>query len=273
MGKFDGILMASDLDNTLLCTDKSISQANLRAIERFEAEGGLFSFVTGRPPIAMAPVLEQLRPKIPYGCLNGGGVYDPDTQSFISRTELSREAFELVEYVAQVLPTVGFELLTFETSYLYRSNEVTEELRRFERLPDNYVDSLDIPGTLCKILFGEKSERIPELMRVVESHPKSRDYTVLRTAEEYYELLPKGCNKGKGLLELAKYLGIDPRRTIALGDNSNDAPMLQVAGLGIAVKNANEEAKSLADLTLPVTNDEDAISYVVEALEDGRLSV
>ena len=151
MGRFDGILMVSDLDGTLLCTDKSISARNLEAISHFEAEGGLFSFVTGRPPIAMTPVLEQLSPKIPFGCLNGGGVYDHHKECFVERTLISRDVFSLVEYVEKVIPTAGFEFVTFENSYLYRSNSVTEELRRFERLPDNYVNSFDIPGHLCKI--------------------------------------------------------------------------------------------------------------------------
>ena len=265
--------MVSDLDGTLLCTDKSISAKNLEAIAHFEAEGGLFSFVTGRPPIAMSPVLEQLRPKIPFGCLNGGGVYDHENQRFIERTLLSREAFSLVEYVEKVIPTAGFEFVTFETSYLYRSNSVTEELRRFERLPDNYVDSFDIPGNLCKILIGETSERMPALMEAMRVHPDSEKYTMLRTAEEYYEIMPRGCHKGKSLLALAKHLKIDISKTIAVGDNSNDAAMLSVAGLGIAVANANEDAKAAADVTLTVTNDEGAIANIVERLEAGTLSL
>lgn len=273
MGKFDGILLATDLDGTLLRTDKTISQRNLDAIARFEDAGGLFTYVTGRPPLAMSPVLDQLRPKLPIGCLNGGGVCDMETGEFIDSTPLSRDAFVLVDYISKELPNVGFEFVTFQTCYLYHSNAVTEELKRFERLPGNYVDSFDIPGDLCKILFAVEVETMPALMQALAQHPESQKYALMRTAAEYYELLPKGCHKGKCLSALAKHLNVLPSRTIAVGDNSNDAPMLREAGLGIAVANATEDAKSAADLVLPVTNDEHAIATVIELLERGELKV
>ena len=273
MGKFDGILLVTDLDGTLLCTDKSISKRNTEAIARFEAEGGLFTYVTGRPPLAMAPVLDQLRPKLPIGCLNGGGVCDLKTGKFIDRTLLSRDAFALVDDIAKQFPNVGFEFVTFQTCYLYHSNAVTEELKRFERLPGNYVDSFDIPGDLCKILFGADLETMPALMAAVNEHPESKKYALMRTADEYYELLPKGCHKGNCLTALVKHLNVSPKRTIAVGDNSNDAPMLRVAGLGIAVANATEDAKDAAALVLSETNDQHAIAAIIERLERGELQI
>ena len=273
MRKFDGILLVSDLDGTLLRDDKSISKENIKAIEYFESEGGLFSFVTGRPPIAMSPVLDQLSPKIPFGCLNGGGVYDANEKRFVDKTPISRDVFSLVEYAEKTVPTAGFEIVTFETSYLYRSNAVTEELRRFERLPDNYVDSFDIPGTLCKILIGETVERMPALMDAMHAHPDFDRYTMLRTAAEYYEIMPKGCHKGKSVEALANYLNLDMSKTIAVGDNSNDAPMLRTAGVGVAVANASEDAKAAADVILSVTNEEHAIAHIIAQLENGTLSV
>ena len=273
MGKFDGILMITDLDGTLLRTDKSISQENKDAIAAFEAEGGLFTFVTGRPHFAMAPVLEQLTPKHPIGCLNGGGVCDMATGEFIHRSLLSRDAFCLVSYIENLLPNVGFEFVTFQTCYLYRSNEVTEELRRFERLPGNYVDSFDVPGDLCKILFAVDKETMPALMEALAANPESQKYALMRTAAEYYELLPKGCHKGNCLSALAKHFGIPKSKTIAIGDNSNDAPMLKEAGLGIAVANATEDTKAAADLVLSVTNEEHAIAEIIRQLGSGELRI
>ena len=273
MGKFDGILLVTDLDGTLLRDDKSISEENKKAIAYFESEGGLFSFVTGRPPIAMSPVLEQLSPNVPFGCMNGGGVYDHRKRCFVERTLISRDVFSLVEYAERKFPTAGFEFVTFETSYLYRSNEVTEELRRFERLPDNYVDSFDVPGTLCKILIADRSERMADIMKAMDEHPDKDRYTMLRTAEEYYEIMPKGCHKGKALLALAKHLGIDVSKTIAVGDNSNDALMLRTAGLGIAVANASADAKEAADVVLSVSNEEHAIANIISSLANRTLTV
>ena len=76
MKKFDGILLCTDLDGTLLRNDKSISQENLDAIEYFKSEGGYFTFITGRMPCFSEEIYQVVRPNAPIGCINGGGVYD-----------------------------------------------------------------------------------------------------------------------------------------------------------------------------------------------------
>ena len=76
MGIFDGILLCTDLDGTLLKNDGSISSENLEAIEYFKREGGAFTFVTGRPHYIAHDICEMIKPNVPFGCLNGGGVYD-----------------------------------------------------------------------------------------------------------------------------------------------------------------------------------------------------
>ena len=69
MGKFDGILICTDLDGTLLRSDKTISRENLEAIEHFKSEGGYFTFITGRMPYFVGDMLEKARPNAPFGCI------------------------------------------------------------------------------------------------------------------------------------------------------------------------------------------------------------
>ena len=71
------------------------------------------------------------------------------------------------------------------------------------------------------------------------------------TAEELFEILPKGASKGTVLCRLAEALGIRREKTIAVGDYHNDISMIRQAGLGIAVANAVDEAKALNIETLP----------------------
>ena len=75
MKKFEGILICTDLDGTLLRGDKSISRENKEAIEYFKAEGGKFTFVTGRMPYFSQKAREMVKPNAPIGCGNGGGLY------------------------------------------------------------------------------------------------------------------------------------------------------------------------------------------------------
>ena len=73
MKKFEGILICSDLDGTLLRADKSVSKENLEAIRYFQREGGRFTFITGRVPEAARKIYEAVRPNAAIGCFNGGG--------------------------------------------------------------------------------------------------------------------------------------------------------------------------------------------------------
>lgn len=76
MGRFDGVLICTDLDGTLLKNDKTISCENIEAIEYFKREGGYFTFVTGRMPFFVSYVLDTIKPNAPFGCVNGAGLYD-----------------------------------------------------------------------------------------------------------------------------------------------------------------------------------------------------
>ena len=76
MGKFDGMLVCTDLDGTLYRDDKSISSKNKEAIEYFKSEGGLFTFITGRLPYYSVDAYNAIQPNAPFGCINGGGIYD-----------------------------------------------------------------------------------------------------------------------------------------------------------------------------------------------------
>ena len=88
MGKFDGILLCTDLDDTLLTTDKRVSDENRRAIEYFQSEGGLFTFVTGRVPAGARLMLEYIHPNAPVVCFNGAAIYDFEKEKFLWKKTL-----------------------------------------------------------------------------------------------------------------------------------------------------------------------------------------
>ena len=83
MKKFEGILFCTDLDGTLYDDNKNVSRKNLEAIEYFKSEGGTFTFITGRVPKTSKSICEIINPNAPYGCLGGGGIYDPTADKFL----------------------------------------------------------------------------------------------------------------------------------------------------------------------------------------------
>ena len=95
MKKFEKMLFCTDLDGTLYSDDKTVSKQNLEAIEYFKSEGGLFTFITGRVPQTTGEMCETIKPNAPYGCNNGGGIYDHIQDKYLWKTFISDEVLEL----------------------------------------------------------------------------------------------------------------------------------------------------------------------------------
>ena len=271
MGKFDGILICTDLDGTLLGSDRKISGENLDAIEYFMSEGGFFTFITGRMPYFVSDIYGTIRPNAPFGCINGGGIFDHRTQKYLYTQELSHSALTLVEHVYQRMPEMGIQINCFDKIYFSRENSAMENFRKITGMPNlvKHFDEVDEP--LAKIVFGdERNDAIESLERLLRSHPDSKSFDLIRSEATLFEILPKGICKGSVLPRLASILNVDMSKTVAVGDYNNDVSMLRTAGVGIAVANACEEAKAAADI-ITVSNDEHAIRQIIYDIESGNI--
>ena len=123
----------------------------------------------------------------------------------------------------------------------------------------------------CQIVFGdENEEHINRLAALLKAHPMAERFDFIRSEKILYEILPKGIHKGVALTKLVELLGLDPAKTIAVGDYNNDIGMLRAAGIGIAVANAVPAVKEAADV-VTVSNQEHAIARVISDLENGVL--
>jgi Cof subfamily protein (haloacid dehalogenase superfamily) len=270
MGKFDGILICTDLDGTLYKKDKTISKKNRDAIEYFKREGGSFTFITGRMPYYSRDAYDKVKPNVAFGCVNGGALYDGEAMRYTWAMELPLDALKLVGVIYEKFPGVGIQLCCPETTYFAKNNASTERFRRLTGLPNNVCDHRDFNKTMGKIIFSTDIEE--ELLGVAEtlrSHELAEKFDFIRSERTLFEILPKGVNKGLALKKLADQLGIDIKRTVAIGDYDNDAAMLKAAGVGIAVANASKAAIDAAD-AVTVSNEDDAIAKVIYDIEDGK---
>ncbi len=272
MGKFDGILIATDLDATLLCHDKSISPENLSAIEYFKENGGIFTFITGRSIIVVGHIYDILKPNAPVGCFNGGAIYDGEKGEFISRNTLPDEAMDLVRLVDEKMPDMAIELCTYENSYFCKTNPSMERHIKSAGYRDLRCHYSEVKGPLAKALFAHTDgDKLGELRALFEKEPISEKFQFVRSFYEYLEMLPKGLDKGGHLIEIAKIKGIDIKRTIGIGDNDNDISLIKKAGVGVAVSNATDNAKNVADI-VTVSNEESAIAKIIEDLDNGKIT-
>ena len=272
MGKFDGILICTDLDGTLLRDDKTVSKENLEAIEYFKSEGGLFTFITGRMPYFSRQIRDTVRPNAPIGCINGGGIYDYERDEYLMLNVLPQDVSELVVDVADALPGIGVIVNTPDKLYFPYDNMATAKHRALTGMPYADADIRSFDKQIAKIVFTDLStDTMDEVMRILNCHKRHSEFDFIRSEKHLYEILPKGNSKGNVLMKMAELLGIDKRRTVALGDYNNDISMLSAAGVGIAVKNATNEAKAAAD-RITVSNEEHAIKRTVEEIEAGIIS-
>lgn len=273
MKKFEGMLICTDLDGTLLREDKSISKENSEAIEYFKNEGGLFTFITGRMPNTSVGMYEAVKPNAPIGCINGGGIYDFEKREFCWVAELPREALDLVEYVDKELPWIGIQVNTSKAIYFNKYNRAMEKFRKITGLPDIRCHYREVGEKLAKVVFTEDDEaRLIGLMEALHKHPKSDKFDYIRSQSDIYEILPKGISKGTALEKLTEILGLDINKTIAVGDYNNDISMLRKAKAGVAVANALDEVKAAADY-VTVSNEEHAIAQIIRDIESGKIKI
>lgn len=271
MGKFDGVLICTDLDGTLYKKDKTISRENQEAIAYFKCEGGFFTFITGRMPYYSMDAYRAVNPNVPFGCVNGGGVYDGLTNAYVWTSAMPDGVCDLIQCVDENVPDAGIQVCAFEKEYFSKDNETTDRFRRLTRVPHLVRDYRSVSEPIAKIIFCSDCEKtILQVEALLRAHPLAEKFDFIRSEKSLFEILPKGVHKGLALAKLVDYLKIDPKRTIAIGDYNNDIGMFGAAGLGIAVSNACKDALEAADL-VTVSNEEHAIARVIYDLESGRI--
>jgi Cof subfamily protein (haloacid dehalogenase superfamily) len=215
----------------------------------------------------------MIKPNAPVGCINGGGIYDFEKNEYLWSQTLPCDVSALVDAVCEGVPGVGVQMNALDKIYFCRENERMAKFRSFTGAPNIVGDyrTLDVP--VAKVVFGSDSEEeINRIADILYSHPRSAEFDYIRSERTLYEILPKGSSKGSLLPRLAEILGVKMSRTVAIGDYNNDVSMIKMAGVGIAVANAVEEAKAAADI-VTVSNEESAIARIIEEIENGEIII
>ena len=265
--KFEGMLFCTDLDGTLYRGDKTVSRENLDAIEYFKSEGGLFTFITGRPPVTAVDICNTIHPNAPYGCFNGGGIYDPAKNEYLWSVELPEDVVELVAEVDRRLPEMGIQYNTRTGVYFNKDNEAQAYFRSVTGLENLYCHYAEMPEKAVKIIFAHMEDaQMEAVIELLHNHPRAAEFDFIRSERILYEILPKGVSKGAVLCKMAELLGIEMKNTVAVGDYNNDISMVLAAGRGYAVENAIPELKAAADF-ITVSNENHAIAKIIDDLD------
>ena len=269
------MLLALDLDGTLLTTDKQLTARNLDAVTRAQDAGTTVVLSSGRHPHSMAHFAELLHMRERGGYLvafNGGMIVDYPTGRILHEEHLPTHLLPRLRNWARHydLPMLTFRgnvpptIISEQPTNPYVVENARNNRMTVEGVDDIAAAMLALPVPPPKCLLPGPPELLPEVEAAMRADLQG-EMDIYRSAPYYLELVPPGVDKGRALLRLLEHLHLTPADLMACGDQDNDIPMLRVAGIGVAMGNAAENVKAAAD-HVTLSCDEDGVAHAIERL-------
>ena len=263
MGKFDGILICSDVDSTLTYEAGKVSDENAKAIKYFQDEGGLFTLATGRAPSFMEHFSDKVRINAPVVSFNGTLLYDTKTDEIIKTWPMDRETVRKVfKYLQKNYPDVWHYSFGVNTSInaQYEAKDHSADDGTLDTLFDSF------PKEMNKVFTVQAEDYTIEIKNdMIKTFGDEMQF--YRSWNEGLEYVSLESGKGIAVDHLKKYLKGQIHTTVGVGDYENDITLLEYADIGYAVGNSIDSVKEAAD-RITVNNTEHAIAAVIKDLEE-----
>jgi Cof subfamily protein (haloacid dehalogenase superfamily) len=264
-------LLAIDIDGTLLNSERLLSDKNQRAIEKAVAAGIQVVLASGRIAASVRQFSDQLGLGPAMVCSNGAHVQGRKGEELL-HINLGQAAVDASLEYAKVSSAHCSAYTRNELYFLSESpwGEVyRKRVRAVQPIRAAPEDVRCLP--LLKLIFIDEPEAIAQHRFRLEQVLTPSIACLTESEPNYLEVLPPDANKGRGLEVLSRSLGISQHETAAIGDYFNDLEMVQWAGLGAAIGNAEDSVKEAADLVVP-SNDESGVAAFIELLIERNAS-
>ncbi len=258
-------ILAMDMDDTLLKNDLSISLKTKEALKKAKEKGLIIVLASGRPTSAMDSFAKELDLHKGEGYIisyNGAFVKNCVTDETIFKQSLSKE---YLHEIYDLSKEHNVYLHTYLDDFIVtdNNNKYTEIESKLTNISIKVVDNLKeyVNGEVIKAIALEEPNYLKEVRKKVET--KVGDKMSVTISKPYFlEFMDKGVDKGKALELLAKKINVDINKVVAVGDSYNDLTMIQAAGLGVAMGNANEDVKKAATIIVK-DNENDGIAELI----------
>ena len=264
-------LVAIDMDGTLLNSKKELLEETKQYFKNFHNKNTetLLVLCTGRPETGIRPYLKDL------GYLeenhyiisqNGANIYESQTGKRVMDAFLDSAA---IQKWIELGKKHGISVMGAGVDYYYSFDEDPTEWMEFDvKLVSGKLKRIPTKESLntdfYKILLMGDEEQLNEFETYIPEEWRDEFY-VVRSQKYLVEVLTKGVNKAFGLEKLAQKLNIQPSEIAAIGDAANDIEMLEYAGLAVAMGNASEEVKAIADIVTD-TNENNGVIKAIDQL-------
>ena len=257
-------LVALDIDDTIINAKNNISEKTKQAILKAQAKGVKVTLASGRMYQSMKNLAGELEIKMPLISCNGAMIRSEEKliECQLLNKDIAKKAMEYFTGKNKVL-----QIYKPDGLYTKEKCERTWRLEQAEGLPCNIIDAKAYDGFYKEDILKLLIRLEPDEVDFFRSDIKKNFNGVLSYAlshRVYIEMTHLGINKGKALSQLAQMYGIKQSEVLAIGDSPNDKKMLEWAGLGIAMGNAMDEVKKVADITTSSIEDDG----VAKALEE-----
>ncbi len=267
MNKYNMVVV--DVDGTLITSEKQVSEMTKQAIKMIKEKGMLFAIATGRPVVSAMAMIESfdLTSLVDYLiCSNGVETYNIESKTSTISHPLTKQ--DVVDIVNLMRPfQLDYCLYQGNIMYTNKLNPISSVVASRNQLIPKVVSAKYLPiNQTNKVVFTVYDHVYDELLAFQQKfkHPK---FNCFFTQPDLFEFVDKRVNKAKGIEAILKNHPFTMKEVLAFGDAQNDIEMLQEVGCGVAMENAQQEIKNVAD-AITLSNDHDGIATYLFNLFD-----
>lgn len=257
-------LIVVDLDGTLLNSHHQMSERNEKILRAALDQGIQVMLATGKTYYSARHIIDKLNLTTPGVYVQGLVVHNADGSIRYQQTldpNLARRVITFAE-------DRGFTVLIYSGTHLFMRAKTAlyEHIQRYDEPTPTIVgplqNILDTTPVHKLLLYGD-DKRVTALRWQLSMQLNGQATLVYAQIPGMMEVLPYGASKGRAVKSLIRELGFHANQTLAIGDGENDIEMIQVAGIGVAMGNADERLKKVAE-HIVADNDHDGVAEAIE---------
>lgn len=262
-------LFFSDIDGTLLRSDGSISEALRNGFQKMAGQGHSLVLTSGRPLSGTLNIYNKIAVAFPHAyliCNNGCLVYDHHAGHTIYENRIPRE---LVDQIAALAKQMHFHIQAYTEDSIVCEKETPELHYYTSRVHMPVIFCHPLSSALTKSPYKmvaislKGSDALTGLKQKIDE-TFGTQITSTFSSPGYLDIIPQNVSKGNALSFLCSHLGISPADTFAAGDSENDISMIQAAGMGFAMQDAEDIVKSSADKITTLDCNHDGILEIIQ---------
>ncbi len=248
-------LFYSDVDDTII-SKHGMSQRLQSFLKNDIKKEDHFIPCSGRPVVSLINLFENLNVQYVIG-YNGGQIYDLKNKETIFKKEIPLKD---VQNITNKLEQENINYIIYTDDFIYSNDPNDIYCQKEAEICNIKIEQLDLLKSTPKILGLINPDKADEKIEILQKQFK--DFEILKSKPYFIEITPKKINKGEAIIYLSNKLKVENKNIYCFGDSDNDIPMFKTNYQKIAVENANQNIKKLADEITDSCEDDGVLNYI-----------